>query len=457
MQSDLFHVYPTDGKVNGIRSNWPFGEVGNTTQVSTNGSKLGTSSFTGYSGTVFEPINEYKGDFARTYFYMATCYENLIGNWVSNGNAGSVLSGNSFPAYDQWYLNLLAKWHQQDPVSTKELDRNNAVYAIQGNRNPFIDHPEYAGTIWGFTTTSPVITVPSTINQAPLATNITLSGFNNQTFTGSLINYVSDANNEPLSFLDIDNQSIDAGIFDLSSDGNYSFISANTFTGKSTITYSICDAVTCTSALIVINLSSTGNHLNTTPGVNTLPGVSTTSGIPLTPQVQNFTFSGLKNSIINGNISVIQTISGMVSYQSTHTSLGTFLLNTNGSFSYFPPNNFVGSDIYVYKICINSTICGTAQISFQITSLGNNLPPTSVENQLISRNNWSVYPNPAQSFIYIENSEYYSIQLELWNVYSQKIGVYLLENGINTLSMVGFPKGMYFVKIKNQTIKLIIE
>ena len=144
MYTDLFHLVPTDGKVNGIRSNYPFGETDSPTYTSGNGSKLGSSSIAEYSGTVFEPIDEYKGDFARNYFYMATRYENVIANWTS-----PVLLDNSFPVYETWFLDMLGEWHENDPVSQKEIDRNNAVYDIQENRNPFIDHPEYVYEIWG--------------------------------------------------------------------------------------------------------------------------------------------------------------------------------------------------------------------------------------------------------------------------------------------------------------------
>lgn len=151
MQSDLFHLYPTDGYVNGKRSNYPFGEVGTATWTSQNGSKLGTCSAPGYSGTVFEPIDAYKGDFARTYFYMAARYNNVIGSWENNdsqGNSDAILDGTSFPVYETWFLDLMHQWHLQDSVSAKEIARNEAVYAIQNNRNPFIDHPEWVDSIW---------------------------------------------------------------------------------------------------------------------------------------------------------------------------------------------------------------------------------------------------------------------------------------------------------------------
>jgi len=144
MYTDLFHLYPTDGYVNNKRGNLPFGEVTTATYTSGNGSKVGTCTFTGYTGTVFEPVDEYKGDFARSYFYMVTRYENVITTWPGC----DMLDGSSFPAFTIWAKSMLLKWSTNDPVSQKEIDRNNAVYSIQGNRNPFIDYPEYANAIW---------------------------------------------------------------------------------------------------------------------------------------------------------------------------------------------------------------------------------------------------------------------------------------------------------------------
>lgn len=150
MISDLFHIYPTDGKVNGMRNNYPYGTVASPTNTSLNGSKLGPCSYPGYTGVVFEPIDEYKGDFARSYFYMATRYENLIASWQGNTGADAVLNGTSFPCFNTWFLNLLGAWSYADPVSQKEIDRNNEIYAnYQHNRNPYIDHPEYVYLVWG--------------------------------------------------------------------------------------------------------------------------------------------------------------------------------------------------------------------------------------------------------------------------------------------------------------------
>jgi endonuclease I len=151
MKSDMNHIFPTDGEVNGIRSNFPFGEVSNVSITTRNGSKLGTGNNFGYTGTVFEPINEYKGDIARAVLYMSVRYENLIGGWINNGNANEVLNGTSYPVFDPWQIRLLYKWHIQDPVSVKEIRRNDSVFVIQKNRNPFIDRPEWVYDIWSCT------------------------------------------------------------------------------------------------------------------------------------------------------------------------------------------------------------------------------------------------------------------------------------------------------------------
>ena len=145
MYTDLMHIVPTDKYVNGRRSNNPFGETTSPTYSSEGGfSKLGPSSISGYSGTVFEPNDEYKGDFARIYSYMVTCYEERISSWDSD-----MLLHNKYPAFTTWALNMLLRWAAEDPVSQKEIDRNNAVYNIQGNRNPYVDYPGLEQYVWG--------------------------------------------------------------------------------------------------------------------------------------------------------------------------------------------------------------------------------------------------------------------------------------------------------------------
>jgi hypothetical protein len=99
---------------------------------------------------VFEPNDEYKGDFARTYFYMVTCYEEKLADWYANSTeVRATLDGNSYPGLSPWQLKMLMEWAANDPVSRKEEERNNAVFGIQNNRNPFIDYPGLEEYIWG--------------------------------------------------------------------------------------------------------------------------------------------------------------------------------------------------------------------------------------------------------------------------------------------------------------------
>ena len=151
MNSDVHHIYATDGFVNSKRSAFPFGEVATASFTSTNNSKLGSATTSlGYSGTVFEPIDEFKGDLARAYFYMAARYEDVISSWQSNSVYGdAILDGSSNQVFELWQLEMLKRWHTDDPVSQKEIDRNEAGFGHQGNRNPFVDHPEYVENIWG--------------------------------------------------------------------------------------------------------------------------------------------------------------------------------------------------------------------------------------------------------------------------------------------------------------------
>ncbi len=146
MYTDLHHIIPTDGYVNGKRSNFPLGEVGSATYTSKNGSKLGKSSDPAYTGTVFEPIDEYKGDFARIYFYFVTCYSSH-NSWVNNQRQN--ITPTRSLGLTTWSQTMFVKWAKEDPVSQKEIDRNEAVYEIQGNRNPYVDNPSAIDWVFG--------------------------------------------------------------------------------------------------------------------------------------------------------------------------------------------------------------------------------------------------------------------------------------------------------------------
>ena len=141
MKSDIHHVLPSDGYVNNRRSAYPHGIVtGSPTYTSNDGCKLGSG--TG-STTVFEPMDNYKGDIARIYFYFVTCYQDKM-----SSNGFSAFDKSTYPSIKSAYLDVYLQWAKDDLVSEKEIIRNNAAYAGQGNRNPFIDCPYAVGAIW---------------------------------------------------------------------------------------------------------------------------------------------------------------------------------------------------------------------------------------------------------------------------------------------------------------------
>jgi len=163
MQSDIHHVIPSDGRVNNFRGSLVFGNVASANWISTNGSKRGSSAMSGYSGTVFEPIDEFKGDIARALLYFSVRYENTVDGYTSF----KMFDGSNDAVFYTWAIELLLDWHNNvDPVDQRERDRNNAAYDFQNNANPFVDHPEYASMIWD----------PVTDTEAPTAaTNLTAS------------------------------------------------------------------------------------------------------------------------------------------------------------------------------------------------------------------------------------------------------------------------------------------
>ncbi|AZA54883.1 endonuclease [Chryseobacterium sp. G0201] len=177
MYSDLHFVIPTDARINQLRNNYPYG-VGNSTvhYTFTNSSKIANSAIPNYVYTnrVYEPVNEFKGDIARMLLYFAVRYESKLPsfNYSTNINPAidrSALDGTAERAFDPAYISMLLQWNTQDPVSQREIDRNNAIFTIQNNRNPFIDNPTWANSIW-------VQTPDTVVPQAPLNLNSTQSG-----------------------------------------------------------------------------------------------------------------------------------------------------------------------------------------------------------------------------------------------------------------------------------------
>lgn len=141
--TDLFNVLPANSSANGAKSNYPMGEVTGTARFDNGVIKVGPSNNSGGSDVVFEPADRYKGDFARIYFYVATCYASAP--W----NDGAYSMSKQEPTLKNWTISTLLKWNADDPVDEQEMKRNEACFFLQKNRNPFVDYPQLAEYIWG--------------------------------------------------------------------------------------------------------------------------------------------------------------------------------------------------------------------------------------------------------------------------------------------------------------------
>lgn len=147
---DLYNLNPSDAAANNNKSNYPPGEVTKGDKFDNGSFRMDAKKSSSYGWICFEPADEYKGDFARAYFYIATAYEDIP--WVygtSPFDAKNAVTNDSYLEFQPWLIDLLLKWHRQDPVSRKEIERADVISSVQHNRNPYIDYPDLVEYIWG--------------------------------------------------------------------------------------------------------------------------------------------------------------------------------------------------------------------------------------------------------------------------------------------------------------------
>ena len=472
MVSDIHHIVPTDGKVNGMRSNFPFGNVGSSVSyTSKNGSKLGTSNSVNYSGKVFEPINEFKGDVARMIFYFATRYEAKLKDFDAN----DILTNTSFPGIQSWELEVLKQWHTQDPVSQREIDRNNAAYTYQRNRNPFIDHPEYVDLIWG--TTTPDTEAPST------PTNLIVTGSTSSTIS---LSWTASTDNIMVATYDIyldgtlktSSSSNSITVTGLNPSTTYSFYvkakdaagntssQSNTTTGTTTENTGGNDGGSTTSC-------GTEDFEGVSGAVNTYKTVTwTNNGITwtATDSRSDQTINNKAITVRNGTLSS-STISGGISSLTIKTQLK--FSGTSGSFKLFI--NGVEKGTIPYNNTITNTTISNINISGNITiSIQSN---STTDNRVAfddlswncynglgtdetTVNKFSIYPNPVKNnTLYVTGKNIEKIKrVEIYNV--NGILVQVIEkpfNNKNYITLKNPTKGMYLLKFDNNSFKFLVE
>jgi endonuclease I len=477
MVSDAHFITPTDGKVNGMRSNYPHGTVSSVTYTSQNGSKLGSSSVSGYSGTVFEPVNAFKGDIARMYFYFATRYENTV-----SGYSFPMFDGSSNKVFTTAFLNVLLAWHAQDPVSAREIARNNAIYGRQNNRNPYIDHPEYVNQIWGGTssTDSQAPTAPTSLaSTSKTSTSITLA-WNASTDNVGVTSYDVYANN----VFKTNVSGITATITGLTASTNYSIYvkakdaAGNTSASSSTIavtTNSNATGGTATDLLFSEYIEGSGNNKALEIANNTGSSVSL-SAYTIKKQTNGAgswsTGLALSGTLTTGSKFVIVNSS----ISSTCYSTSAANISTSGTELMFNGNDAVGLFKNGVLIDIIGTFSGgTANFAIDVTlrrkstvtspsttfnfssqwdsyttDTCNNLASKIAipsDEEIVDSDEIIVYPNPSDGNFYIgfDNLDT-TYSIEIISFAGQK--VFEKQNTTDsTISVSHLAKGIYVVQI----------
>lgn len=472
MVSDAHHIPPTDGYVNGRRSNYPHGNVSSATWTSRNGGKLGSSSVSGYSGTVFEPNAAFKGDIARMYFYFATRYENTIA-----GYSYEMFNGTSNQVFTTAFRDMLLAWHAADPVSAREIARNNAIYARQGNRNPFIDNPNYVNMIWGggtSDTTAP--SVPSNLVSSNVtSTSLTLS-WNASTDNVGVTGYDVYMNGS----LKTSTTSTSTSITGLTSSTTYSFtVKAKDAAGNTSSSSSTLNVTTSASAPSVSDLYFSeyieGTSNNKALEITNRTGASISlSAYSIKKQTNGsgswstgLTLSGTlanngKYVIVNSSISTSCNSSANLSTSATelafngNDAVGLFkngtLIDIIGTF------NGGTTDFSIDETLRRKTTATVPKTTFSKTTdwdifttdtcsgLGNKM--TSENNiKEVSNINFEIYPNPAKGNFNISLNNYEKgLLIEIYSVLGNKV----FENNNVTsqeINISNLQSGVYLVKI----------
>ncbi|WP_418509693.1 endonuclease [Corallibacter sp.] len=486
MRSDAHALLPTDGRVNGFRSSYPFGVVNNSQLVSQssisnptqNGSKLGNNLNSGYSagytGIVFEPIDEFKGDIARIYFYFATRYEDQISGWGSY----AMFNGTSNIVFDNTFLNILLEWHNMDPVSQKEIDRNNDIFYNhnQSNRNPYIDHPEYVALVWNPTPDNEVPSTPTNLVASnPTGNSIDLS-WNASTDNIAVVSYdiyidgVNSLNTTSTSFT----------VTGLSSNTEYCFtIKAKDAAGnESSFSNQACETTTDNGSSeggvdLFFSEYIEGSGTNKALEIANFTGSNITDLSSYTLKISfngnaswTNVYSFPSNAIINNeDVYVIANGSSTVctsEYDDLNNSITSF--NGNDAIGLFKNDvlidilgDFNSDADYAKDITlVRKPTVSEPTTTFNIaewdsfpqndcTDLGDHTQTLSTIDFNIA--NIGIYPNPVKNILNIKLANQQETQVDIFNVLGKKVLSKTIYNS-STINTQELTSGIYIMKIK---------
>lgn len=468
MRSDINFIRPTDGKVNGMRSNYPFGMVSKPTFTSKNGSKVGNNTTSGYSGTVFEPIDTFKGDIARMVFYFVTRYESRMADF----NTGNMLAKNTYPSLQDWELKVLLNWAAQDPVSPEEIARNNASYIFQGNRNPYIDHPEWVQAVWG---------TSSSDTQAPTApTNLTVNSTTTSTVS---LSWAAATDNIGIASYEI---YVD-GVLKTTVSGS---VTAATVTGL---------AANTTYSFYIIAKDAAGNA---SPASNTVQGTTLPANAGTTCVNEDFENIPANNNSYSTRTWTNKGINWTATDARTDEKLNNrAIVIRNGSLTGSAVPNGIGSltvttqlkfsgtegtfDLFVNGVKKGAVPYASGKLTTTISDInieGNvtvKLVNTSTSNRVaLDDLSWTCYsstlglgetnvgakkltvsPNPVKNgTIQISGLEESNVRAEIYNMTGQLVQtVDKVSKTSDRIQLKNLPKGIYILKAGNQAAKFIIE
>jgi endonuclease I/chitodextrinase len=473
MRNDIHFVRATDGKVNGMRSNYPFGKVGSTTFTSLNGSKLGTSISSGFSGTVFEPIDEFKGDVARMVFYFVTRYQSQLSSFSS----GNMLGSSAFPGLQTWELNVLLAWHNQDPVSQAEINRNNASYTFQGNRNPFIDNPNYVNQIWGSQTPTQDTQAPTTVTNLAIPSKTTNSislTWNASTDNVAVTSYDVYMNGSLKSNV----TSTSTTITGLNPSTSYSFyVKAKDAAGNASVNSSTVSGTT--NALTVPPANCVNETFETIPTASassyttktwTNAGITWTATDSRSDQtISNKAITvrdgSLKSSNFSNGISSL-TVTTQLKFSGTSGAFNVLVNGVNvGTIPYSTTattttiNNINVSGNVVLTLVNNSTSNRVAIDSLVWTCSAGSARQSIVSAENTELKELQVYPNPISNneiFVKgktenIQKAEIYNLQGKAMQTISQPF-----KNG-KSIKVNQLPQGIYILKLDETSLKFLVK
>lgn len=470
MRGDAHQLLPSDGRVNGFRSNAPYGRVDDSqlssqsgiTNPTQNGSKLGNNLNSGYSAgytnEVFEPIDEFKGDVARIYFYFVTRYEDQISAW----SAYDMFDGSSDKAIADPFLTILRTWHEMDPVSQKEIDRNNNIfYNHQSNRNPFVDHPEWVALVWDTEPDTENPTVPTNLiasNPTDNSIDLVWDPASDNIAVTSYDIYIDDVN----TFNTINTSFTATG---LTADTNYCFkIKAKDAAGnESEFSNEACETTT--------NNGSSGTACDLESFENMPANSSSYSNRNWTGDdglVWNATEARTDQTLINRAITIrdgaliAPTTSGGIGTLSVVTQrvfsgdTGTFDLNVNGSFIGTIAYGDTAQTITVSNINIEDSITVLIDNNSNPSNrvMFDDLTWTCYSALSIDEFNTkklNLFPNPVSgNVIQINSSE--SLAFEIFNVLGKSMLIGTTVDG--RINIGDIPSGIYLIKlhVNNESI-----